>query len=294
MADDKRVAVLGAGMHEWGKWGRPFVEYGLAAARDALNDAGLTWRDMQFVSGADTIRNGYPGFVSGATFAQALGWTGARVSSVYAACASGAVAIANARGTDPRWPVRRRFGCRCRHHTEGLLRPGRRRSQRRPRLASLPPHGRYESHVFRVVCATPDGSLRCDGGGLRSGQGEERAARACESVRALPQGGLGRRGARLTHGGRSAAAPRDLRHLRRRRCARAFEHGLRAPSFGWGDTPRHHRRRFDGHAFVSQHRDRDAELRDGLGGGRVGVFGARQPSAGSGPPSPLLPTPRPG
>ena len=32
MADDKRVAVLGAGMHGWGKWGRPFVEYGLAAA----------------------------------------------------------------------------------------------------------------------------------------------------------------------------------------------------------------------------------------------------------------------
>jgi acetyl-CoA acetyltransferase len=96
-SDDKKVAVLGAGMHEWGKWGRPFVEYGLAAARDALADAGLGWRDMQFVSGADTIRNGYPGFVSGATFAQALGWTGARVSSVYAACASGAVAIANAR-----------------------------------------------------------------------------------------------------------------------------------------------------------------------------------------------------
>jgi acetyl-CoA acetyltransferase len=95
--DDRKVAVLGAGMHEWGKWGRPFVEYGLAAARDALSDAGLGWRDMQFVSGADTIRNGYPGFVSGATFAQALGWTGAQVSSVYAACASGAVAIANAR-----------------------------------------------------------------------------------------------------------------------------------------------------------------------------------------------------
>ncbi len=97
MRDDRKVAVLGAGMHEWGKWGRPFVEYGLAAARDAMSDAGLGWRDMQFVSGADTIRNGYPGFVSGATFAQALGWTGARVSSVYAACASGAVAIANAR-----------------------------------------------------------------------------------------------------------------------------------------------------------------------------------------------------
>ena len=30
-------------MHPWGKWGRNFVEYGLAAARDALADAGLAW-----------------------------------------------------------------------------------------------------------------------------------------------------------------------------------------------------------------------------------------------------------
>jgi acetyl-CoA acetyltransferase len=97
VSDGKRVAVLGVGMHPWGKWGRNFVEYGLAAARSALSDAGVTWRDIQFVSGADTIRNGYPGFIAGATFAQALGWTGARVSSVYAACASGAAAIGAAR-----------------------------------------------------------------------------------------------------------------------------------------------------------------------------------------------------
>ena len=91
------VAVLGAGMHPWGKWGRNFVEYGVAAAQAALADAGLGWPDIQFVSGADTIRNGYPGFVAGATFAQALGWTGARVASSYAACASGATAVAAAR-----------------------------------------------------------------------------------------------------------------------------------------------------------------------------------------------------
>ncbi len=97
MPDDRRVAILGAGMHPWGKWGRNFVEYGLTAARDALADARLKWTDVQFVSGADTIRNGYPGFIAGATFAQALGWSGARVSSCYAACASGAAAIANAR-----------------------------------------------------------------------------------------------------------------------------------------------------------------------------------------------------
>jgi acetyl-CoA acetyltransferase len=84
-------------MHPWGKWGRNFVEYGLAAARDALADAGVSWQDVGFVSGADTIRNGYPGFVAGATFAQALGWTGCRVASSYAACASGATAIGAAR-----------------------------------------------------------------------------------------------------------------------------------------------------------------------------------------------------
>jgi acetyl-CoA acetyltransferase len=91
------VAVLGVGMHPWGKWGRNFVEYGITAAREALADAGVQWSDVQFVSGAETIRNGYPGFVAGSTFAQALGWSGARVASCYAACAAGAQAINTAR-----------------------------------------------------------------------------------------------------------------------------------------------------------------------------------------------------
>ena len=91
------LAVLGVGMHPWGKWGRNFVEYGVVAAREALGDAGLEWRDVQFVSGGDTVRNGYPGYVAGATFAQALGWQGAQVASSYAACASGVTALSTAR-----------------------------------------------------------------------------------------------------------------------------------------------------------------------------------------------------
>ena len=91
------VAILGVGMHPWGKWGRNFVEYGVQAAQDALADASLEWKDIQFVSGGDTIRNGYPGYVSGATFSQALGWIGAPVVSSYGACASGTQAINNAR-----------------------------------------------------------------------------------------------------------------------------------------------------------------------------------------------------
>jgi acetyl-CoA acetyltransferase len=91
------VAILGAGMHPWGKWGRNFVEYGVAAARAALADAGLEWRDVQFVAGGDTIRNGYPGYVAAASIAQALGWNGAQVASAYGACATGAQAISVAR-----------------------------------------------------------------------------------------------------------------------------------------------------------------------------------------------------
>jgi acetyl-CoA acetyltransferase len=91
------VAVLGVGMHPWGKWGRNFVEYGVVAAREALADADVDWRDIQFVAGGETVRNGYPGYVAGATFAQALGWQGAPVASAYAACASGATALNAAR-----------------------------------------------------------------------------------------------------------------------------------------------------------------------------------------------------
>ena len=91
------VAILGAGMHPWGKWGHNFVRYGVHAARAALAEAGVPWRDVGFVSGAATVRCGYPGYVAGATFAQALGWQGAQVNTSYAACASGAQALAAAR-----------------------------------------------------------------------------------------------------------------------------------------------------------------------------------------------------
>ncbi|HEY8543999.1 MAG TPA: beta-ketoacyl synthase N-terminal-like domain-containing protein, partial [Acidimicrobiales bacterium] len=91
------VVVAGVGMHPWGKWGHSFVRYGVAAARAALADAGIPWSEVQFVVGGETVRNGYPGYVAGATFAQALGWSGARVATSYAACATGAQALDTAR-----------------------------------------------------------------------------------------------------------------------------------------------------------------------------------------------------
>lgn len=91
------VVVAGVGMHPWGKWGHSFVRYGVHAARAALADAGVAWDDVDLVVGGETVRNGYGGYVAGSTFAQALGWNGARVATSYAACATGAQAIDTAR-----------------------------------------------------------------------------------------------------------------------------------------------------------------------------------------------------
>ncbi len=52
------LAILGVGMHTWGKWGRNFTEYGVHADRLALASAAVDWRDLGFVSGAITVRCG--------------------------------------------------------------------------------------------------------------------------------------------------------------------------------------------------------------------------------------------
>jgi acetyl-CoA acetyltransferase len=91
------VAILGVGMHPWGKWGRNFVEYGVHAAKAALEDAGIDYRRVEFLAAGETVRNGYPGYVAASSFTQALGYTGIPISSNYAACASGTQAIEAAR-----------------------------------------------------------------------------------------------------------------------------------------------------------------------------------------------------
>ena len=92
------VAIIGAGMHQWGKFiGKSFVDLGVHAAKEALHDANVGWEEIEFVSGANTVRNGYPGWVSGSTFANALGFQGCQLASSYAACASGVTALSIAR-----------------------------------------------------------------------------------------------------------------------------------------------------------------------------------------------------
>ena len=183
------------------------------------------------------------------SFAQALGWNGAQVASSYGACATGAQAIERGARADPRRALRRRARRRRRHHAEGLLRADRRRrAHAGPRLAALPPARRDEPRLLRPLRAPPHGPLRRDRARLRAGEGQEQPPRrsrtrtratarlyTLEEVLASPMVS------------RSAAPARDLRDQRRRRGARAVEHGVRAQAH---DEAGHDRRRLDGDAAL--------------------------------------------
>ena len=225
MSDVRRV--LGVGMHPWGKWGRNFVEYGVAAAEAALDDAGLEWRDIQFVSGADTIRNGYPGYVSGATFAQALGWQGAPVASSYSACASGATALNAARAQILAGLCDVALVVGADTTPKGFLAPT---AGERPddpdwlrfRLlgATNPTYfGLYARRRMELYGATSRDFARVKVKNARHG--------LAQPERAVPQGSDRGRCARVADRLRPAAPARDLRHQRRRRRGRDREQGLR-------------------------------------------------------------------
>ena len=94
----KEVAVLGVGMHPWGKWPeKRFIEFGLTAVRNALQDANLGWEDIQYVAAGETIYSGMPGLLAGCAFMEEMGMTGIPVMNSWNACASGAFAMDAAR-----------------------------------------------------------------------------------------------------------------------------------------------------------------------------------------------------
>ena len=79
-----KVAIIGIGMHPFGRTpGRTGLQQGIYAAREALGDAGLEWKDMQF---------GYGGSYSSGNadaLGNELGLTGAPFTNILNACATG-------------------------------------------------------------------------------------------------------------------------------------------------------------------------------------------------------------
>ena len=220
---DNDLVILGAGMHPWGKWGRDFTEYGVAAARAALDDAGVSWTDIDYVAGADTIRNGYPGFIAGSTFAQKLGWIGVPVSSSYAACASGSQALQNARAQILAGFADVALVVGADTTPKGFFAPVGGERKNDPDWQRFHLMGATNPVFFALFARRRMDLYGATSQGLCPGQGEELPTWTVESQRPVPQGEHSRRRAQQPGGVRPAAVARHLRHERRRRGARRSE-----------------------------------------------------------------------
>jgi acetyl-CoA acetyltransferase len=86
------VAIVGIGIHPFGRFDRSYEEIGATAAALALRDAGLTWRDMQCAY----LSRMYLPATSGARILRRLGSTDIPIVDVEAACASGGAALRQA------------------------------------------------------------------------------------------------------------------------------------------------------------------------------------------------------
>ena len=191
-------------MHPWGKWGRDFTEYGVVAARAALAEAGLDWRQIQLVAGADTIRNGYPGFVAGATFAQKLGWNGVPVSSSYAACASGSQALQSARAQILAGFCDVALVIGADTTPKGFFAPVGGERKNDPDWQRFHLIGATNTVYFALLARRRMDLYGATLEDFAAGEGQERPARPGQPERPLPQGELGRGRAGQPGGVRSA------------------------------------------------------------------------------------------
>ena len=91
MSDD--VAIVGIGMHEFGRHDVSGMEQGVIAVRRALADAGLRWDDMQFAFGGSAAAG------SPDTMVSLLGLTGLPFINVANGCATGGSALFSAVNT---------------------------------------------------------------------------------------------------------------------------------------------------------------------------------------------------
>jgi acetyl-CoA acetyltransferase len=90
---DTDVAIVGLGMHPFGRHAASGLEQGAFAARAAMADAGIDWSDVQFAFGGSVAAGGADTMVS------QLGLTGLPFVNVSNGCATGGSALISAYNT---------------------------------------------------------------------------------------------------------------------------------------------------------------------------------------------------
>ena len=112
--------------------------------------------------------------MAGATFAKALGWQGARVASVYAACASGAQAVGAARAQILAGLADVVLVVGADAAPKGFFRPAGGDRPDDPDWLRFRVLGATNPTYFGLYARRRMAAARGHAGGLRAGQGEER------------------------------------------------------------------------------------------------------------------------
>ena len=216
----EEIAIIGVGLHPWGKFPEKFwTNMAADAAHEALADAGITWSDMQTVVSGSQNWGGRKGIYSGNYFDEVMGYNGVPTLNVNNACATGGTCITVAAAMVASGYADVALAVSADKSAKGFF-------------PFLPPY--HEEPVpaddtMRWLMGLPnpdllgarvpqeDGEVRHHRRAPRSGQGRDEQARCPEPDGPLPQGVHSRGSPRVADGHRPAEALRDLRDQRRGR-----------------------------------------------------------------------------
>ncbi|MBE3075165.1 MAG: transporter, partial [Actinobacteria bacterium] len=88
------IAIIGAGLHPWGKFPEKFwTNMASDAVNAALTDAGIQWKDVQAVVSGSQNWGGRKGIYAGTYVDEVMGYTGVPTINVNNACATGGTCI---------------------------------------------------------------------------------------------------------------------------------------------------------------------------------------------------------
>ena len=85
----REVAVVGVGMHPWGKFpDKDFADMGEVAVRGALQDADMQWKEIESVVSGCWVWGGTNGMNAGPRLAATMGETGIPILNIFNMCAT--------------------------------------------------------------------------------------------------------------------------------------------------------------------------------------------------------------
>src|SRR5450756_963988 len=90
----EEIAIIGAGLHPWGKFPEKFwTNMASDAVNAALTDAGIQWKDVKAVVSGSQNWGGRKGIYAGTYVDEVMGYTGVPTINVNNACATGGTCI---------------------------------------------------------------------------------------------------------------------------------------------------------------------------------------------------------